>query len=335
MVCVTTHLVVGPPEHGVTSYAARMAQASAGCSERVDLPDPGPPVDLDDRRVLVHFTDRLFGPDAVSAARRLVVLTARAERLTVVLHDVPQASDGRPREQRSEGYLRVCAAADAVVVNSDHEALLLRALARCRGEAFAADLGRRTHVVPLPVPRPPLDLPDPVPDAPPTVATLGFVYPGKGLEEVIDAAATLTPPPRVVNLGRASAGHDDVVAQLTRRAERCGVEWSTTGWLPDDALLARLRSVTVPVAAHRHLSASGSINSWLGAGRRPVVTRSRYAQELARRLPGALTLVDHLAPAIARALTDPACTWLEPGASPGRGDQDVARALVQVAQGPA
>lgn len=335
MVHVITHLVAGPPQHGVTLYAARLAQASAACSQQVALPDPGQPVDLDGRRVLVHFTDRIFGSDAVSAANRLAVLTARADRLTVVLHDVPQASDGSSRDRRTEGYLRVSAAADALVVNSDHEALLLRALARCRGEAFAADLGRRTRVVPLPVPRPATDLPDPVPDAPPTVATLGFVYPGKGLEEVIDAAATLAPPPRVVNLGRTSAGHDDLADQLTRRAAHRGVQWSTTGWLTDDELVSRLRSVTVPVAAHRHLSASGSVNAWLGAGRRPIVTRSRYAEEMARRMPGALDVVDDLAPAIARALTDRERTWLEPGASPGPSEQDVACALVRLAQGQA
>lgn len=331
MVAVLTHLVVGPPEHGVSRYAARLARVAPGRNELVSVPEAAAEVDVSGRRVVVHFTDRLFGADAQSAARRLVGMCALADDVTVVLHDLPQASDGAPRRCRGLGYLEVCDLASTVVVNSEHEALLLRALARCRGESWAEALRRRTHVLPLPVPEPVESAGLPVPDDPPTVATLGFLYPGKGVEEVIDAAGVLSRPPRVVNLGRASAGHDGLVGELSERAAAVGVEWSTTGWLGDADLSTRMRSVTVPVAAHRHLSASGSISSWVGAGRRPLVTRSRYAMEMAERMPSALAVVDELAPALAAALADPGTTWLGQNERPGRTEAEVAARLVAIA----
>lgn len=327
-----THLVVGPAAHGVTRYAARVAQADAGHNPVVRLETAAGHGDVAGQRVLCHFTDRLFGDDAAQAARRLTEVCLRAGRVTVVLHDLPQPSDGAAHRRRRHGYLQVCNLADDVVVNSSHEALLLRALARSRGEVWADGLRRRTHVVPLPVPGlPGATRPDPCLE--PTVATLGYLYPGKGVEDVITAVGRLSPRPRLVNLGGVSCGHDDLVGALAEQASALDVPWSTTGWLGDVELLARMRAVTVPVAAHRHLSASGSISSWLGAGRRPIVARSRYAVEMAQRMPGALTVVDALAPAIAAALVDPVSTWLLPGHRPGLSEEQVALRLVRVAEG--
>ena len=48
------------------------------------------------------------------------------------------------------------------------------------------------------------------------MATLGFLYPGKGVEEVVDAAAEAGLD--AVNVGGVSVGHDDLVEQLTGRA---------------------------------------------------------------------------------------------------------------------
>ncbi len=325
-----THLVVGPAEHGVTRYAARLAQLCTGPSTVVQVAGPEDGATVLGARVLCHFTDRLFGADAHGAARRLGEWCRGAERLTVVLHDLPQASDGGSRRVRTEGYLAVCELADRVVVNSSHEALLLRALARTRGERWADRLAARTHVVPLPVPDDGRGAPQHA-TCHRVVATLGFVYPGKGLEEVIDAAATLTPAPQVLNLGWAAPGHEDLVDELARRAAAQDVTWSSTGWLSEEQLASWVASVTVPVAAHRHLSASGSINTWLGAGRRPLVTASRYTRELLTRMPGSLHLVDDLAPALAAALADPSMTWHSAGPPPGMSEQQVASQLVALA----
>ena len=42
----------------------------------------------------------------------------------------------------------------------------------------------------------------------------------------------------------------------------------------------------MPVCPHRHFSASGSLMTWLGAGRKVLVTDSDYAREIDAWLPG-------------------------------------------------
>ena len=113
-------------------------------------------------------------------------------------------------------------------------------------------------------------------------------------------------------LGRPSDGHADLVGQLSALGPL-----TVTGFVPDGELAARLRAASVPLAPHRAVSASGSIGSWLAAGRRPLVPDVPYTREFAERCPGALVLYDELAPALAAALADQASTWLPPGTPTG------------------
>jgi glycosyltransferase involved in cell wall biosynthesis len=149
---------------------------------------------------------------------------------------------------------------------------------------------------------------------------LGYLYPGKGVEDVIDAAATMAACGRVVsvvNYGAAAEGHEDLVGQLRDRARRAGVCFRVTGYLGDDELAVALAGAGVPVAPHRHISASGSVNSWIAAGRRPIVRRGGYSVEVADRLPGALVLADSLHDAITAAVDDPGSTHLDPATRVG------------------
>ncbi|OLT21893.1 hypothetical protein BJF81_14320 [Ornithinimicrobium sp. CNJ-824] len=347
------HVVAGPDAHGVVLHGLRIRAATRARTDlvRADLLSDVDPALLRDRRVVVQVTDRVLAArreDALAAWRRA---TAGAVRLTVVLHDLPQASDGRHRGPRSELYAALCADADDVVVASRHEKLLLAAVLRL---AFPGPRARalldRTHVIPLPVVGGPAggaaaggaaggaaaaDRSEP--SSPPTVATLGFLYPGKGVEEVVDAAAEAGLD--AVNIGGVSAGHDDLVDQLAGRAAAAGTRWSVTGWVDDADLPAALAAAGIPVAAHRHLSASGSINSWLAAGRRPVVVASRYTRELADRMPGAVRLVGpthaELVAALREAADDPASTWLGEDVVLGPDEEEAAALLHEVADRPA
>lgn len=360
------HVVPGPAQHGVTRHGLGL-QAHLGPGSGVDaellrcgrLDELGDSA-LAGRVAVVQVTDRLLaadGPGALAAWRRV---TAGVARLTVVLHDLPQRSDGRSRRARSRLYAGLAASADEVVVASRHELLLLAAVLRWACPLQAEAVLRRTRIIPLPIER----LPGPVPphssrtpgetaDDVLTVVTQGFVYPGKGLEEVIDAAALAARAPRLTghrievrNLGRAATGHEDLVEQLAARAQAAGVAWSTSGWVDDADLPSLLApaAATVPVAAHRHLSASGSIATWLAAGRRPLVLTSRYAEELAARLPGALALVPDtgrgdvvpaLASALADALAEPGTTYLPAGVPLGPSWAEAAAGLREVASRPA
>lgn len=278
----------GSPSHGVVRHAAAVA-GLLGC------PD-GPP-DL----VHAHFTDALWGPDIARAAAAFVAWAAALTApLVVTLHDVPGIDPDPARDaRRTAGYRAVAEAARAVVVASDREA---RDVARWSGV--------RAAVVPLPVE--PLASPGPPPAwaARPTVGVLGFLYPGKGHAEAVDAAAGTGA--LVVALGAPSPGHLGLVEELATRARRRGVDLLVTGHLSDADLHAAARAVTVPVAASSTLGASGSLATWLAAGRRPLATPTAHARDVLARWPGSLQLVPPgaLEPAVAAALAAPGRTWL-------------------------
>lgn len=92
--------------------------------------------------------------------------------------------------------------------------------------------------------------------------------------------------------------------------------------------------MTVPVAYHRHMSASGSINSWIAVRRKPLVPRTPYTEELDARSPGMVQLHDNderaLRTAIAHAVENPSSTWLDASTVPSPSPSDVALAYAEL-----
>jgi hypothetical protein len=299
-------IITADQRHGVTVAARDLATAvETATGARLGTPAGTLLGDRYPERAHLHFTDRLWAgspEDAAALVERIATRTA----LTVTLHDVPQTSDGpRNLPRRTDCYARVARAARGVVVNSRHEAAHL---------AEAGIVPRALGVVPLPVtPAPTGTRPRP---GPPDVAVLGFFYPGKGHTEVVGALCGLTVRPRMTVLGGPSAGHEADLRAFAEQAEARGVTVDVTGFVPEEDLVERCRAVTVPVVAHRHFSASGSLATWIAAGRRPLVIDGRYTREMAALRPGTVRLVppDELVTAIAGALADPASTWLTPSA---------------------
>lgn len=302
------HLAVGPDRHGVVRFGIELDEALRAADFHTRLTRCAP-TDLDSG-VHVQFTDRLFGRTAAEAATSVVALAAHAHaaghRVTVTLHDLPQPSDGTHFAGRAEAYRRICAAVDAVVVSSAHEAVLLDDVDARPPEVV---------VIPLPLATP-APRPARPPAQPPSVGVFGYLYPGKGHDDVL---AAMTGIPRNVwfmAIGEPSPGHDDLVESLSASARRGHRPFAITGHVPGHALRATLQAITVPVAHHRHVSASGSLNSWISAGRRPLTPIGRYTSEIAERNPGALLLYpddrDGLASAITAALGRPESTWLPP-----------------------
>lgn len=296
------HLVVGPARHGVVRWACDIADALGAPVVRAATADDVP-TSLGDGPLHVHVTDRLFGPDATTAAARFVelVLTLGVP-VTATLHDIPQPSDGGAYERRAAAYQRIGAACRGIVVSSDHERSLLRE---------SGWTGAEPEVIPLALNAPGRTL-RPSPATTRDVGVFGFVYPGKGHAEVLEAVAHLDGDVGVLAIGSASPGHEDVVDDLRVRADELGRRFHITGFVDDADLDATLRAVTVPVAHHRHISASGSIPTWIAAGRRPLTPRGRYIDEFAERSPGVLTSYDDddLVDALQCALDDPGRTWL-------------------------
>ncbi|MEA9985871.1 hypothetical protein [Subtercola sp. RTI3] len=303
------------------------------------------------RSLHLQFTDRLFGTTPELAAE-FVQQLARSTRVTVTLHDLPQPSDGaRNLVRRSRAYRLVAEAAVGVVCNSRHEALLLEEFCRPRLRhaveviplpVFGARLGAaaaepsvlRPEVALLgyfypgkghaEVVRAVVELNarlathDDVPEAAvPGPVAPAAIAPAAAAPRAAAPAATAprAVAPAVVALGAASAGHEAELEAAVAEAATLGVTFGATGYLDDDELLARCRAAAVPVAAHQHLSASASINTWIAAGRRPLVLASRYSAEMAELRPGTVTLFEpaELSEAIGFAIEHPESTWLAPG----------------------
>jgi hypothetical protein len=322
------HVVVGPERHGVVTHARHLAEAYQpllAVTRRVESADALAAFDPHGRPVLLPVTDRLLGATPEAAAEA-VERASRTAPLVLALHDVPQPEEGADWfRRRREAYRRFVGAATRVVVASHSER---RMLAGLLDPDEAARLDRVARVVPLPIER--VWTARPVASAD-EVAVLGFLYPGKGVEDVVDAVAARPGLPRVVtNYGAAAAGHEDHVATLVRYAADRGVEFRVTGYLDEDLLYRTLATAGIPVAPHRHVSASASVGTWVAAGRRPVVRDVGWFRELAARLPGTVTVATSLPDALVAAAADPASTWLADDVEVGPPWRAAARAHVAV-----
>ena len=331
----TVLLWTGPLENAIVALAARVAVGAARLDVTVRIrwvPEPGAlpgivdelPTTVD--RVHLHVNDWLFrgtpgGPSVVADVGQR--LHGRGGRLALTLHDVPDPDlAGELAERRRRDYATMSGAADLVLVSSRHEAARLHRLT-----------GTGAQVLPLPIDDA-WDVTVPNAHPLPTVGILGFLYPGKGHLEVIAELAGLAVT--VVALGRPSDGQEYLVDRLGEAADRAGLGFECTGYLPDAELVGRMHTVGVPLAPHREVSASASMNHWIAVGRRPLVAAGGYADELAERLPGAVRRYQagELAPLVRAALVDPGSTWRRPGDAVGPSTADTARMLLDLLAGP-
>lgn len=324
------HLVVGPEQHGVVEYALRLSDELGITPLRFETA-----AELEEALSLdfssgVHlcFTDHLWGENPQAAVER-VERVAGGAPLSISFHDIPQPQEGAERfQERAGAYLRLGELADVVTVNSQHEA------------GFFAEQGSdvRPVVIPLPLPQPVLSqserekinaeqaqkLQQRLKGSAgasgaerdyPQLAVMGFLYPGKGHRELIESLAGTGACVRA--LGGVSAGHDDLVDELNDAAHRAGVKFSVTGFLPEEELERHMLATEIPVCAHRHFSASGSLMKWISLGRRVLVADTAYSRELADRWGDFIVLVaddrwrqavEHLSADFALA-TEPPTDW--------------------------
>ena len=313
----------GPVEHGIPYTAQRIARAATGQgfagpvvaepnSARIDLLIDRLPASV--RLLHLHVNDWLFTDSGADPDRQIAALAdlleARRTALSVTLHDIPQLSDGtKLYARRANTYRQLVERAVGIVVSSEHERTLLR--------ESLDDATLDVEVIPLPIdPLPEDSEPTQHPIGPgPTIGIFGYLYPGKGHREVLEELADIRPPVSIVAIGRPSDRHTDLVGELTGLANDGGNAFRCTGFVPESELGGWLRQVTIPLAPHTHISASGSINAWIAAGRRPLVPAGRYVSELDQRLPGSVWIYQpgELRAAISKAADQPESTVLPAG----------------------
>ncbi|ETD31411.1 hypothetical protein W823_20305 [Williamsia sp. D3] len=318
------HLAVGPQTHGVVRYAHSVFEAAVAVGADHRLHHVHGPV-AEFREILedcalvhLHVTDRLFGRTPSEARSGVLSIIESLRRpVSVTLHDLPQPSDGAAMPARVEFYRAVARVASGVIVSSRHEADLF---------AEFIDAAMMVEVVPLMIDDVRAEKRSGTSEL--TVGVLGFLYPGKGHVETLQAMAGLDPSVAFVALGGPSAGHENLADELGKVAADMGRRCEVTGFLSDAELRRRSAEITVPVAYHRHMSASGSINAWISAGRRPLVPHTAYTEELATRSPGVVTVHpddnDSLRIAIEDGLADPDATWIDASTVPSPTPADVA-----------
>lgn len=332
----------GPDDHGITLFGRRLYESAAalgfGGTDLVAASPVGLPALVDalppgTRLLHLQVNDWLFADSTATAQDRLLDLAARLRArgvaFSVTLHDLPHTGvSAALYARRAATYAALAAVADGIVVCSRHEATLLADAVRAADPTAAPPA---VTVIPLPVaaapaPRRPLRRRS----GTPTVGVFGFLYPGKGHVEVLEELRGIRPTVRLLAIGRASTGHEHLLADLGELARAYGLEFATTGYVPDADVDTLLRSVDVPIAPAAQVSASGSINSWMAAGRRPLALAGDYTREVAARQPGCVLLYEpgELRTRVLAALRDPSSTWLPPGTVAGPGPEVVARRYV-------
>lgn len=329
------HLVIGPTDHGVVRFARRVGELANGVvltlgrADQADAARLAGPV-RSATAVHLQYTDALYAQHTTDAATAFVHLRHRIAAIgstsrstsgrsnpvpvSVTMHDLPDPDDepGRYR-RRALSYARVAEAVDAVVLSSDHELARLRhLLPSARPGSPGPGTEPRLQVIPLPIEAPRIVAKPDRPTPRPEVAVFGFIFPGKGHEDVISAMPGLPPEVLFTALGRPADGHESMRAALAATADRSNRRMKITGFVADGRLDETLQRIAVPVVPARRISASGSINSWIAAGRRPLVADGPYPREFAQRYPGAIQLYrpGQLPALIRTVLADPGTSWL-------------------------
>ncbi|SDP38881.1 hypothetical protein SAMN04515671_4000 [Nakamurella panacisegetis] len=337
----------GPSENGIVRFGRDLVHAARSVGFGGVARHEPDPLRLDElvghlppgiTWVHLQINDWLLRDGRTAPEERLASFAAAVRAagagLSLTLHDLPHPAVGPELfRRRALTYARMCAEAVAVVVSSEHERRLLADALAVAAEVGVVTPGRPTTVIRLPVPSPVAghDAPSAPECSAGSVGILGFVYPGKGHDDVLaelgDRAGP-APPLTVVAIGRPSPGHEDMPAELAARAARLGLGFRCTGYVPDEQLAGYLRAVAVPVAPAARMSASASINSWIAAGRRPLVRDNRYSREFEAANPGAIRRYARggLGTAVEQARARPASTWLP---ETFRGEPDAAAAAAQ------
>jgi len=294
-------LHLGRPESGVRRYGQLIAdearthdgltirEAEAG---RVDqqsdqLAEVGAEL-RDSQVVIMQWNKRGWGKRGRSLPRLMRFRRAYRGALVVTLHDVFGRQGLRQRHLQPDVWsLRwLGRTADRIVVHSQIEVERLRGIIPVdRIRVIPHFVERRA------LPLSPREARERLGLAGRRVVTLlGFVYGRKGHRYAVEAVPFMPDDAVMVYAGGPIAGRTFVHDLATSKAADLGLgdRFRITGYLSDEELETWIAATHLAILPFTDLSASGSLSSWISAGKPMLVSDLPGFREYARRVPGAL-----------------------------------------------
>jgi len=122
------------------------------------------------------------------------------------------------------------------------------------------------------------------------VTLLGFVYGRKGHRYAVEAVPYMPDDAMMVYAGGPIEGRTFVHDLALQKAEELGLgdRFLITGYLSEEDLGTWMAATHLAILPFTDLSASGSMSSWISAGKPMLVSDLPGTREYARRAPGAL-----------------------------------------------
>ena len=238
--------------------------------------------------VVMQWNRRGWGKNGRSLPRLLRFRRAYKGALVVTMHDVFDRAGLRQRHLQPDVWcLRwLGRTAERIVVHSQIEVERLRGIIPIDKirviPHFVED--RRLSLTPDEA-RAKLGLSDRR-----IVTLLGFVYGRKGHRYAVDAVPFMPDDAVMVYAGGPVAGRTFVHDLALSRAAELGLgdRFRITGYLDDAAWETWIAATHLAILPFTDLSASGSLSSWISAGKPMLVSDLPGTREYERRVPGAL-----------------------------------------------
>jgi hypothetical protein len=296
-------LHLGRPESGVRRYGqliADTARADGGLviheaeAGRVDEGTGGlghVAAELAGAQVLLmQWNRRGWGKHGGSLLRLMRFRRAYRGALVVTLHDIFDRNGVRERYLASDAWsLRwLGRSADRIVVHSQVEVERLRGIIPAdRLRVIPHFVEHRELALRPQEARAKLGMADRR-----VVTLLGFVYGRKGHRYAVEAVPHLPTDVVMVYAGGPVAGRSFVHDLALAKAEELGLgdRFRITGYLSEEDLETWIAATHLAILPFTDLSASGSMSSWIAAGKPMLVSDLPSVREYEPRAPGALHL---------------------------------------------
>jgi glycosyltransferase involved in cell wall biosynthesis len=294
-------LHLGRPESGVRRYGQLIAdeartrdgliiiEAEAGRVDQSSTQLAEVASELADSDVVVmQWNRRGWGKHGRSLPRLMRFRRAYKGALVVTLHDVFGRQGLRQRHLQPDVWSlrQLGRTADRIVVHSQIEVERLRGIIPVdRIRVIPHFVERRALPLTPDEARAKLGLSDRK-----VVTLLGFVYGRKGHRYAVDAVPYFPNDAVLVYAGGPVAGRSYVYDLAQSKADEHGLgdRFRITGYLSDEELETWIAATHLAILPFTDLSASGSLSSWISAGKSMLVSDLPGFREYARRVPGAL-----------------------------------------------